>query len=378
MTVSHPEGYNTLLTEHFRMSGIPSDEFTVPEKGRCMYRFTMILVLVFGMALFGCGEQADEATGDGTVTTDVDDSDDVVDVDDDDDDADVDDVDVDDDDDDQELGDFGFETPDLAVGQWVTYGVSDEDKTVTLSVVAEEEFDGVNCLWIQLEGEDFVAQLLVDPAGLEVAMSGYGDEFGEFLADPADYMRTELAGGDMTQMFMNEDNIQTGMDFIRSLKMIKFDNEGMVMALDLTGVADMIEPYMSDPEILTGSLQMPESGQPDMTEFIAELDNISFMSDEVDIDVAGNSLDAWQFSMSHPEGEIVFILSDDLPILPIARISFVDVSDGDSGYLEVRDFGFDGAVSKIGDPIQVIDASLFLQGALAQAEAMSASAPATP
>jgi hypothetical protein len=123
---------------------------------------------------------------------------------------------------------------------------------------------------------------------------------------------------------------------------------------------------------------MPQSEQPDMEEFISELDNITFMSGEVDINVGGNTVDAWEFSMSHPEGEIVFTLSDDIPILPIAKVSFADMSDGESGYLEVVDFGFSGAVSMLGEPVQVIDASLFLQGALAQAEAMNANAPATP
>jgi hypothetical protein len=340
-----------------------------------MYRLALILALVLGMALFGCGEQADEAGRNDSGTGDLSDTDDLADTDDIDD---VDDIDDIDDIDDAALN-FEFETPDLEVGQWVTYGVSGEEGTATLSVVAEEDYDGVNCLWIQIDSDDFVAQILVDPAGLEIAMSGYSDEFDQFLVDPADYLRTELATGTgMTQMFMNEDNISTGMDFIRSLKMIKFDNEGMVMALDLTGVADMLEPYMSDPEMLAGGFQMPESGQPDMEEFINELDNISFSSEEVDISIAGNSMDAWQFSVSHPEGEVIFTLSDDLPILPIARISYADLSDDNSGYLEVRDFGFDGAVSKIGEPVQVIDASLFLQGALAQAEAMNANAPVTP
>jgi hypothetical protein len=337
-----------------------------------MYRFMAILGLVFAVVLFGCGEPAQEA-GSGTHGSgDVTDNDSG--------DVDVEDTgDIDTGDSGTALtGDFDFETPDLAVGQWVTYGVSDETGTVTLSVVGEENFEGADCLWLQLEGDDFVAQVLVDPAGLETAMAGYQDEFGRFLADPADYLRTQVGSGDMGSMLMNEENIDKSMSFIRALKMVKFDNDGMVMALDLTGVADMLEPYLSDPGMLESGLGIPETGQPDMEEFIAELDNITFSSGETVIMIAGNSLDAWQFSMSHPEGEIVFTLSDDIPILPIASISVAGNNQGESGSLLVTDFGFSGAVSRLGDPVQVIDASLFLQGALAQAEAMNANTPAAP
>jgi len=375
LTTSVADGYNTLSTEHFPLLIKPEKRNRSTRKGSEMYRFIAILGLVFAVVLFGCGEPSQEAgtdthetgeatdvTGDDTGDVDVEDNEDI-------------------DTDDNEMalaGDFDFETPDLAVGQWVTYGVSNETGTVTLSVVGEENFEGVDCLWLQFEGDDFVAQILVDPAGLETAMAGYQDEFGRFLADPADYLRTQVGSGDMGSMLMSEENVDKSMSFIRALKMVKFDNDGMVLALDLTGVADMIEPYLSDPEMLTSGLGIPETGQPDMEGFIAELDNITFSAGETDVMIGGNTLDAWQFSMSHPEGEIVFTLSDDIPILPIASISVAGTGEGDSGSLFVVDFGYSGAVSKLGDPAQVIDASLFLQGALAQVEAMNANAPATP
>jgi len=271
--------------------------------------------------------------------------------------------------------DIDFQCPELAVGQWVEYGVSDDTGTAVISVVAEEEFDGVNCLWVQIEVEDFVAQVLIDPVGIASAWVGYEGQLSEFVADPATYIREQLdASDDMAQMFMNEDNIDNAMDFISALKIIKFDNEGMVMALDLTGVPELIEPYMSDPDIFTQGFDVPESDQPDMEEFLSELDNIDFGTEELVYTVAGNSIDAWQFSMVHPEGEISFVLSSELPIIPVAYISFADTGDADnSGYIEVVGYGFDGAINKLGEPVQVLDASMFLQGMLAQAEAMSTS-----
>ena len=111
-----------------------------------MSRFLMILVLVLGLAVFGCGEQASDANGDGDQTEDV--TSDTGDTGDTGDTSDTGDVPV------GLSSDIDFQCPELAVGQWVEYGVSDETGKAIISVVAEEEFDGVNCLWVQIEVED--------------------------------------------------------------------------------------------------------------------------------------------------------------------------------------------------------------------------------
>ena len=59
--------------------------------------------------------------------------------------------------------------------------------------MATEQNEGTECYWVQLSGADFVAQILIDPSGLKLALEGYEEILDEFIADPAAYIRQNMA-----------------------------------------------------------------------------------------------------------------------------------------------------------------------------------------
>ena len=66
----------------------------------------------------------------------------------------------------QEVANEIFASPQLEVGQWITYGVDQETEELTIGVLSEEDFEGTPCLWIQFSTPEGAAQLLVDPVAL--------------------------------------------------------------------------------------------------------------------------------------------------------------------------------------------------------------------
>lgn len=327
-----------------------------------MTKLLLVLVMIIGLALSGCGEQpgtAGEEDTEGTDAGEVTGGGEAGDT---------------------EAGGNGesgtgsvildLDTPELAVGQWIEFGADDIPQTVTFSVVATEENQGTECYWVQLSGEDFVAQILVDPSGLNIALEGYEEMFDEFMVDPAAYIRENMGDAEgMADMFGNEENMDKALDFLRAIRMIKFDQQGMVMAIDMAGVPEFLEEMMDDPAFKDQFQQgfaegfSEEGGQEGLNEFLTELDNIEFSAVETEVEVAGQTVKGLEFSIIHPEGEIVAVISSELPLVPLAYASVTGFDDDESHSIQVKGFGFEGAENLLpGAPAQTIPAMMFLQG----------------
>lgn len=320
-----------------------------------MPRLYLVLVMVLGLFLFGCGEQPEQGAGGeageagGEVT---------------------------------ESGEggpgggelsgggggIGLDAPELEVGQWITYGVDDEPQEVTFGVLSSETFEGTECLWIQIDWGESAAQMLVDPAVLSEAFDSYSMVAETFLEDPAQYIRDNMGeAGDMSAMFTSEENMENALEFISAFKMIRVDQGGgQILALDLSGVPDALETMMEDPNFSQSFEQGFQSGmaegEADIDEIMAELDRIDFGWDPAEVDVQGTSVAGYQFSMVHPDGGVEVVISDELPVMPLAHAKVTDNQSGEEHVLEVRGFGFDGVEDKLpGEAVQTMDAAMFLQ-----------------
>ncbi len=334
-----------------------------------MTKIMLVLLMIIGMALSGCGEQpgtAGEGDTEGTDGGEVTDG--------------------------GEAGGNGgsgaasgsaiidLDTPELAVGQWIEYGADDIPQTVAISVVSTEENQGTECYWVQLSGEGFVAQVLVDPSGINIAFEGYEEMLDDFMVDPAAYIRENMADAEgMADMFGNDENMEKALDFLRAIRMIKFDQQGMIMAIDMAGVPEFLEGMMDDPAFKDQFQQgftegfTEEGGQEGLNEFLAELDNMEFSIVETEVEVAGQTVKGMEFSIIHPEGEIAAVLSSELPLIPLAYASVTGFEDDESHSVQVRGFGFEGAEDLLpGVPAQTLPAMMFLQGMQQQ---MGAGAP---
>ena len=266
-----------------------------------------------------------------------------------------------------------FASPDLEVGQWITYGVDQETEELTIGVLSEEDFEGTPCLWIQFATPEGAAQLLVDPVALSEAMGSYTGEAAVFFEDPADYISENMPEGDMSAMFTDAENQQKMLDFIGALKMLRIDQGGgNILALDLSGVPEALAPFMED-SAMQEQLQagMGPGQAADMEEVMAALEDMSFEAGETEVEVAGQMLPGNRFYISHPEGEAEIIFSAELPILPLAYARVMNVEDGEEHYIEVRGFGTDGVEDLLpGEPMQTMDAAMFIQMAASQAGQM--------
>ena len=336
-----------------------------------MSRLFLVLAMIIGLAFFGCGEQADEAgngvDGDnGEVVTDGngDDSGD----------AGNDDITADDSGDQgaSSLDGFNLNSPDMAVGQWIEYGADDMPETLTLSVVGTEMNQGTECFWVQISVSGFVAQMLIDAGGMEEAMEGYEDQFGDFAADPAAYIRENMSDATgMADMFGSEDNMDMALEFISAIRIVKFEQQGMIMAIDLIGVPEFLEERMEDPAFQEQFQQgfeqgfNADGGQEGLDEIMAELDNLQFSISETTVDVAGNRIEGIEFSVVHPEGQAEAVISSELPLVPIAYASVT--GDGETHFIEVKGYGFSGAEDLLpGEPAQTLQAMMFLEGMMSQ------------
>ncbi len=344
-----------------------------------MTRLMLVIVLALALALFGCGEQGQpepgpgddgngEVTGDDAGTGGETDGDGGGEADGDaggDEEARP---------DDRDITGLAIESPRLEVGQWIEYGVDEMMETLTISVVDSEMKDGVECLWVQMSAEGFVAQILIDPTGLDTAMEGYQVQFNEFMADPAEFIRENMGDtGSMANMFSNEEGMQMALEFLRAIKTVKFEQNGMVTAIDMAGVADFVEEMAADPafqeQFNQGFAQgfEGEGGPEAMADVLAELDRMEFEFGTTEMVTAGAPIEAVEFSVEHPDGGIEVALSGDLPIIPLAYAEAFSAEDNETHYVEVRGFGFEGAENMMpGEPDQTVPAMMFLQGMQSQ------------
>lgn len=332
-----------------------------------MSKLLFIVVMMIALAFSGCGEQADQADNGG------DNGEAAADSNGDDDHGDDGDHEV------VSIEGFDMDTPEMAVGQWIKYGADNDPETVTISVVGTETNRGTECFWVQISAPDFVGQVLIDPEGMKNAMGDYKEQFGTFAADPAAYLHENMSDtGGMAEMFGNEENMGTAIEFISAIRIIKIEQQGQIMAIDLAGVPEFLEEMMDDPafkeQFQQGFAQgfEAENGQAGLDKIMNELDNIEFEMTETDVNVAGNRLHGMEFTIVHPEGEAEAILSSELPLLPLA---YAKVSgDGETHFVEVKGYGFSGAENLLpGEPAQTIQAMMFLQGMQQQMGAMGGS-----
>ncbi len=78
--------------------------------------------------------------------------------------------------------------------------------------------------------------------------------------------------------------------------------------------------------------------------------------------------------IQYPTGNDTIVLSSEIPILPVVLLGMSDFNyTGNEFVIEVRNYGFEGATDKVGEPVQIIDAAMLVGPMLAQVEAMNES-----
>ncbi len=268
-------------------------------------------------------------------------------------------------------GDVSFEIAAPEVGQWIAYGLDGEDSEVKLSIVAEEDYQGVSCLWYQVEADgEAVAQVLVDTSVLDELIDVSGVYMEEFVADPVAYMEEYMPeDGDFMS---NDESMENMMLALTAIKQVKVMQNTQLMLIDMAGVPELVEQMITEnPDMIEQNMEFDPSGDPEYQEFIAELEEAEFSMEEVEVE----GLNCYQYTATHPEkGSIVAVISTELPIVPIMEASVLPNDPAeDGGRVYVTGFGFDGAENLMtGEPDQTIPLAMMLQGFASQ---MQASAP---
>jgi len=268
-------------------------------------------------------------------------------------------------------GGVTLETVPMQVGQWISFGVDTMPEVVTFAIVAEEQFQGVDCVWLQIqapESEGTIVQLLIDPTIITASMQDYSTFMNEMLDDPQAFFETR--GEDAFNPFADPESMQKFLDFISSIKMLKVEDNGTVMGYDLSGLPAVLQPVLSDSLLL----QNMQAGMSMDTE---GLDSIRTVLDEIEYEVApgqaeigGTAVAGTLISMTHPKFEVEVMLSSDLPILPLAYARVVSIEENETHLIEARAFGDSGAENLMpGTPAQVTDVAPMVQMMIAQMQA---------
>ncbi len=310
-----------------------------------MIKITMMLAVLLAVFAFGCAEQgdgpapADETGENGEAVETGDDSGS-----------------------DEVIASFEYVAPE--VGQWIAYGAEGEEGEFKLSIVAEEDYTDVACLWYQIEVDgEAVAQVLVDPSVVDELIAVSGGYMEEFVADPVAYIQENIPED---RNFMGtEDAMENMMLSLTAIKQVKILDGTQLMLLDMAGVPELVEQMIAEnPEMLEQSMELP-TDDPEFEEFMTQLESAEFGIEEIEVE----GLNCMEFTMSHPEeGSMVAVISSELPIVPImeARVMPND-PDEEGGMIFVTGFGFDGAENLMtGEPDQVIPLAMMLQGFASQ------------
>ncbi|MCK5787314.1 MAG: hypothetical protein KAH54_12255 [Candidatus Sabulitectum sp.] len=258
----------------------------------------------------------------------------------------------------------GFELAAPEVGQWISYAVVDEEGEFKLSIVAEEDYEGIACLWYQIEVDgEAVAQILVDPAVVDELINIGNVHMEEFVADPVAYIEENMPQDG--SLMGNEEAMENMMLSLAAIKQVKVNDGNTLMLLDMAGVPELVEQMIADnPEMLEESMQI-DTEDSDMEEFMAKLEGADFSMEEVEID----GLNCMEFTISHPdEGSMVAVISSELPILPLMEATITpNDPEEEGGMVFVTGFGFDGAENLMTEaPDQVIPLAMMLQGFASQ------------
>lgn len=326
-----------------------------------LFRRTMIIALLLGVTLLfpGCGEEpapvADEGNGE-TVTPDepvIGDADAVL---------------------GEASEDFIAvmdEMPEAAPGQWISFRSDSAEGEFSISILRSEDVAGVTCLWYQIAVEETVFQILLDQAMFDTLK----DEMQVFMAemgdDPTAWLQTNFAEGNTSQLFMPEDDPARMMTFVRSIKMIRIKSEEEIIAIDMTGVPEMVESMIAqNPDMFDqAGAQITADSDSSFQEFLTKVQEAEFVLDFEDVTVANETIGCITLAISHPdEGTINLAFSSELPIFPLAEASADPLDpENEGGRIYVSGYGFDGAEDLIPGPAtQTIPARMMLQGLMQQ------------
>ncbi len=256
--------------------------------------------------------------------------------------------------------------PAPAPGQWISYGGDTFEDEISVAVIASRDVQGSACLWYQFSMADNVIQVLVDQAmldSLKGEMLGFVREVGD---DPSAWLQTCLDSGTLPTIFVSENEPERILALIRALKMVRVRNEGRIMALDMTGVPELVERMIAEnPELFNRDTSgLNAEPDPEFQEFMAQVQEAEFFLDHGVTPVGGRNLNCVTLSVVHPdEGVISLVLSGGLPIFPLAEISAEPMDPTEEGgAIYVTGFGFDGAEDLMpGDADQTVPAVMLLQ-----------------
>ncbi len=260
------------------------------------------------------------------------------------------------------VADFDFELPE--VGQWIAYSVEGEEGEFKLAVVAEEDYQGTNCLWFQIEmSGEAVAQVLVDPAVLAELVAVSGNYMSEFITDPVAYIEANMP--EDGSIMSNEDAMENMMLSLTAIKQVKIMQGTELMLLDMAGVPELVEQMIAEnPAMLEENMQI-DTEDSEMEEFMTELENAEFSMENIEVE----GLDCVEYTMSHTErGSMVAVISTELPILPLvsASVNPTDPAE-EGGSVYMSGFGFDGAENLMTQaPDQTMPVAMLLQGMVSQ------------
>lgn len=274
-----------------------------------------------------------------------------------------------------------FQPRDLAVGQWISYGVDQNPAEVTFSVVAREAVAGTDCFWIQIEAGGNALQILIDPVLLGEAMDKASEAANEFLADPAAYVQTNVPGTPQ-QFLTTEDNLQNFMTFVSAVKMVKMSENGTIMAYDLTNVPATLQPVLQDPDFLARlqagfTVNMQGADAAGMTDSLArKLSEYEFDAENTTMNIAGATLEGSSFTITGTDRNAEVFFSSELPIFPLAFATATD-STGATHSISVRGYGDEGAENLVpGAPAQTVDIAPMIQMLITQMQSQMQQAPA--
>lgn len=323
-----------------------------------LFRRTMIIALLLGVTLLfsGCGEDpAPVATGETvtpeeTVTGDADAvlgeaSDDFIAVMD--------------------------EMPEAAPGQWISFRSDEAEGEFSIAILRSEDVAGVTCLWYQIAVEDAVFQILLDQAMFDTLKDEMQVYMAEMGSDPVAWLQTNFAEGNTSQLFMPEDDPARVMTFVRSIKMIKIKSEEGIIAIDMTGVPEMVESMIAqNPDMFDqAGAQITADSDSSFQNFLTKVQEAEFILDFEDVTVANETIGCITLAITHPEeGTINLAFSSELPIFPLAEAMADPIDpENEGGRIYVSGFGFDGAEDLIPGPAtQTIPAAMMLQGLMQQ------------
>ncbi len=317
-----------------------------------MTKITLMLAVLLAVFAFGCAEQGNPAPVDGDVET-----------------SENGDVDENSSGDNGSIGDLEFTAPE--VGQWIAYGVEGEEGEFKLSIVAEEDYQGMSCLWYQIEMDgEAVAQVLVDTAVLEELIALSGENMEEFVADPVAYIEENMPEDGS---FMSTDQAMENMMLsLRAIKQVKIMQDTQLMLLDMAGVPELVEQMIADnPEMLEENMEFNPSDDPEFQEFMTELEDAEFSMENIEVE----GLSCIEYTATHPEkGSIVAVISTELPIIPLMNASVIPTDpENEGGSIYVAGFGFEGAENLMTQaPDQTIPLAMMLQGMASQMQPPSA------